>query len=149
MAKVNPGEHAGGERRPALTPAVLDGADGAVLTIKEARTGLPTSDGRKAALLVFKETPLDDEDREYVLWLNATDLRALVEQIGDDDSDWPGERVPIVRIRANNPQTGGLVTKYHIAPAEDWEDLLKSRRGGGKSARAVKRGRKAKARAAK
>lgn len=143
MAKVNPGEHGGGEQRPKLVPAVLDNSDGAVLTIKEARTGVPTGDGRKAALLTFKEVPLDDEEREHVLWLNKTDLTILVDKLGDDDEEWVGQRVPVVKVRASNPQTGGYVMKYHIAPADDWDELMT--KGRGRGAATAKR-RRAKAR---
>ncbi len=119
MAKVDVAAHGGGgERRPPLTPEVLGSPDVAVLTIHEARTGLPTESGRKAAFVVFAETP------DYNYWLNKTGIAALVERLGDDDANWPGQKVPLLQVRVTNPQTGQPTWKFHVAAPEDWDDLL-------------------------
>lgn len=125
--KINPQEYGGkGERKPPLTPEVLGDADVAVLTISAVRAGIVTADGRKTAVVEFEEKP------DYVYWLNKTNLANLVERFGDDTDDWVGERIPLVRVRVNNPSTGRLTTKYHVADPEDWDEILaeaKRRRG--------------------
>jgi hypothetical protein len=119
MPKINPAEYGGqGERKPPLTPPVLGNADAAVLTIANVRADITTGDGRKTALLEFSEQP------DYVFWLNKTGIESLVARLGDNTDDWVGERVPLVRVRVNNPATGKMVVKYQVADAEDWDDLL-------------------------
>ena len=117
MATVNLSEYGSGEYRPKLTPEVLGSPERAVLTILEARTGIETGDGRKAALLVFEEYP------DHAYWLNKTGISTLVEQIGGDDSDWIGQRVPLIRVHTSNPTTGNPVVTFHVAPLAEWDEL--------------------------
>ena len=118
MAKVDPNEYGSGEQRAKLTPEVLGSPETAVLTVQEARTGIETVDGRRAALLVFEEQP------DHVYWLNKTGISTLVERLGGDDSDWIGRQVPLIRVQASNPSTGGSVVTFHVAPLTEWDELL-------------------------
>ncbi|MEE8177714.1 MAG: hypothetical protein V3T65_06945 [Acidobacteriota bacterium] len=117
MGRVNPDDYGGGERQPKLTPEVV-GTDRAVLTVMEAHTGITTGDGRKAAFLSFREFP------DHVLWLNKSGITRLVEQLGENDEDWLGQLVPLVKVRNPNPQTGGYVVKYEPAIKEEWDETL-------------------------
>ena len=118
MAIVNTNDYGSGEQREKLTPEVLGSPEMAVLTIQEARTGIETGDGRKAALLVFEEYP------DHAYWLNKTGISTLVERLGEDDIDWIGQKVPLTRVHASNPTTGGSVVTFHVAPLPEWEKLL-------------------------
>ena len=117
MSKVDTGAYGGGRQRPNLNPDMLRDADSAVLTIDDAQTGITTSDGRTAAVLEFREFP------GYAFWLTAGGVKALVKQLGDDDEEWVGAKIPIVRVRVNNPSTGRKVIKYHVADPDDWNDI--------------------------
>ena len=121
MAKVDLNEYGSSEQRPKLTPQLLGSPATAVLTVQEARTGIETSGGRKAALLVFEEYP------DHAYWLNKTGISTLVERLGSDDSEWVGQRVPLVRVHASNPTTGESVETYHVAPLVEWDELQSSR----------------------
>ena len=114
--KVDPGAHTG-DRRPVLTPEMLHDADSAVLTIAEAETGIDIGD-RVAARLAFKEFPGVDH------WLAFTSIKTLVKKLGDDDEGWVGKKVPLIRVRVNNPRTGEKVVKLHVADTEDWGPIL-------------------------
>ena len=117
MAKVDPNEYGSGEQRAKLTPEVLGSPETVVLTVQEARTGIETGDGRRAALLVFEEHP------DYAYWLNKTGISTLVERLGGDDDDWIGRQVPLIRVHASNPTTGGSVETFHVAPITEWDEL--------------------------
>ena len=118
MAKVNPNEYGSGEHREKLTPQVMGSPETIVLTVQEARTGIETVDGRKAALLVFDEFP------DHAYWLNKTGISTLVERLGGDDNDWVGQRVPLIRVEASNPTTGVSVVTFHVATLIEWDELL-------------------------
>lgn len=118
MANVDPNEYGSGEQRAKLTPEVLGNPETVVLTVQEARTGIETGVGRKAALLVFQEHP------EHIYWLNKTGISTLVERLGGDDNDWIGRQVPLRRVHASNPTTGGSVVTFHVAPLTEWDELL-------------------------
>ena len=117
MANVDPNEYGSGEQRAKLTPEVLGSPETVVLTVQEARTGIETGDGRRAALLVFEEHP------DYAYWLNKTGISTLVERLGGDDDDWIGRHVPLIRVHASNPTTGGSVETFHVAPLTEWDEL--------------------------
>ena len=42
---------------------------------------------------------------------------------GGDDDDWIGRQVPLVRVHASNPTTGGSVETFHVAPLTEWDEL--------------------------
>lgn len=117
MTNVDPNEYGSDEQRAKLTPEVLGSPETVVLTVQEARTGIETSDGRRAAFLVFEEHP------DHAYWLNKTGISTLVERLGGDDDDWIGRQVPLVRVHASNPTTGGSVETFHVAPLTEWDEL--------------------------
>lgn len=118
MGKVDPNAYGGGgERKPSLRPTDAGGKDTLVLTVADARMGIVV-DGRTTGLLEFEEFP------EHVQWVNKTDVKSLVEALGDDDAKWRGKRVPLLKVRQNNPSTGKPVEKYMVAPAEDWDEIF-------------------------
>lgn len=136
MGKVNPQDYGSGEQRPKLTPEVLGNKDLAVLTVESVHLDIKTGDGRTSGFLVFKERP------EHAYWLNMGGITMLVTRLGDESDDWIGEKVPLVKTRVQNPQTGGKVVKYHVADEEDWDDAIeaaKPKRRGKKRAPAKKK----------
>lgn len=56
-----------------------------------------------------------------VIWPNMTSLRTLVEKFGDDDVNWVGKTVPLVKVLSDNPRTGGRVTSLWVAGRNDEE----------------------------
>ena len=118
MTIVNPNDYGGTDLREKLTPEVLGNPEMVVLIIEEARTGIETGDGRKAAFLVFEEYP------DHAYWLNKRGVTALVARFGGDDSEWIGESVPLVRVHTSNPTTCDPVVAFHVAPPREWDDIL-------------------------
>jgi len=79
------------------------------------------------------------EHGEHVLWLNTHSVRALVTKFGDDDDNWIGQTVPLVKTRTENPRSGDAVLSLWVAGADDisaWETIAgesatpKRKRGG-------------------
>jgi len=128
MARVDPKDYGSGDQREKLTPEVLGSPERAVLAIQEARTGIETVDGRTAAYLVFEEYP------DHAYWLNKTGISTLVERLGGDDSDWIGQRVPLLRMNTSNPATGSSVVAFRVAPLREWDELLAENGKGADSA---------------
>lgn len=94
MAKVDASEF--GKSRPKLLPDDLEG-DVAILTIAKFETvdlqDDEAEDGkRRSATLSFEETG------DKVLWLNKTQIDALVERLGDESDDWTGKKVPVEKV---------------------------------------------------
>ena len=96
MGKVS-GEQFG-KSRAKITPEDLEG-DVAILTIAsyeqmelddaEAEGGKRTS-----AVLTFQETG------DKVIWLNKTQVDALIARLGDESDDWAGQKVPVEKVVA-------------------------------------------------
>jgi hypothetical protein len=51
---------------------------------------------------------------EVPFGLNATNLQHLIDKIGDDTDKWPGKKLTMQKVKANNPQTGKLVDSIRI-----------------------------------
>ena len=122
MGHVDPGSY-GSPKGPTLTVEVLKGADIAVLTVRETNMGIVTSIG-KSAMLKFREFP------EYAFWLNKKSVQNLCDALGTDDNDWVGQRVALVKVRNTNPRDGSIVTKYEVAPANEWQEIFRAARSG-------------------
>ena len=127
MAKVNSSEFG----RVALRPEDIEG-DAAILTVERVERG--TWQGQKRMMLHYKELPGKTH------FLNATGVKALVEHLGDDDDHWVGLRVPVVKARTDNPQTGEPMTVVWIATADDalWNRAGSKARPAGRGRRAAR-----------
>lgn len=119
MTKINLSDYSSG--RPKLTPEDLDG-DTAILTVESTESvtvGEESSpkDQQEKLLLLFEEF----EDRP--LWLNVTQIRTLVDRLGDDDENWKGEKVPVESHVAL--YRGQEYPKVRVVPTERWDAALK------------------------
>lgn len=106
-------------RRPTLDPDDIPG-DKAVLTIGSVEE-VELND-RNALVLEFKEFP----GRAH--WLNATQIDALIEQLGNEETAWVGKRIPVEKVKVKNPRTNEKVIKVYVCDPDDWEDVLKAAR---------------------
>ncbi|MCL6507656.1 MAG: hypothetical protein K6T59_11565 [Bryobacteraceae bacterium] len=125
MPKVDPNRY--GNRRPKLTLDDLEGGDYIVLTIAAFDEAVfDDEEGKRVTpFLEFQETG------DKVLFLNATQVRYLVDGFGTDESDeWIGRPIPLeaqtVTFR------GKRFEKLYIAPPERWDQLLAAAGYGGK-----------------
>ncbi len=118
MGKVQTTDY-GGPQAPAFTPELLSGADATVITVAECRSGVKVQD-RLAYGIVSEEYP------DHIWWANKTSLDRIIERLGDDDDEWIGEAIPLVKVRTQDPSRGGAtVVKYWAAGEDDWDDILK------------------------
>lgn len=114
--------------RQKLVPASLRGAKFAVLEITDAvqvdarrgenkRTGEPVYE--PAVALAYKEFPRN------IHWLNKMGVNILCDVFGDDESQWVGNKVPVVvQENVTNPTEGGASDMLWIANADEWEKLF-------------------------
>lgn len=111
-------EDGGTERHPALTMADFQGADRAVVTVVDAQE-IRFPD-RVQVMVRYHEFP------ERVHWLNVSQTGNMVNRYGADLDDWIGKRVPLVRTLATNPRNGESAYKPYVAPAHEWDSLLRA-----------------------
>lgn len=128
MAKVTPRGSRMLVGKEAIELADLQNAEVAVLTVKEVDTNISTSLNRRSSAVVFEEVP------NRFMWLDAGGEHAMVAHLGDEDTDWVGQPVPVVKVTRVNPQTDRPVTKYVVADADDWKEILKQDAKGKKKA---------------
>lgn len=63
------------------------------------------------------------EPPDYILFLTSGDLREMVERLGDETDDWLGKRVVLELV--NRSYQGRPYEKYAVAPATEWDDVLR------------------------
>lgn len=80
----------------------------------------PDRDDGKRVTLVLQS----DEYPDRGFWLNKTGMKTLIEKIGGRPSQWIGEKVPLVRVRVNNPQTGKVQESLQVASPAEWDDVM-------------------------
>ena len=115
MTKVNVGDFS--KSRPVLSPDMFPKADVIPFTIATVdRVAFSADDGEQQRIVLTSE-----EHGENVLWLNVTGIKALVAKLGDNDDQWIGTTIPLVKVRTNNPRTKEQVTVLWVAGAKDAE----------------------------
>jgi len=114
-----------GSKEPKIEPDDLEG-DAAILTVARVERTEFEQDGtaKKAVKLYFEETG------DKVMFLTSkTDVGAVVQNLGESVSKWPGKRVPVEvvirKFRGNDHH------KVVPIPADDWEEALTPKRGKG------------------
>jgi hypothetical protein len=98
-------------------------ADATVLTIADAeQTQFRESPGQPAknkVALTFAEFP------DHVYYVNVTGVRNLCDKLGNDETEWAGKRVPLVKTQANDPRTPGkTVTSLWVAGVNQWDSII-------------------------
>lgn len=124
-----------GERQPKLKPADLGRADTAVLRVSRAQVidandPESASGTRKAVVLEFSEFP------GQAYWPNRVSTITMIDLLGEEESDWIGKRVPLVKARTKNPKTKKTVEVLWIADKESWPEIMRAygKRAAGKRA---------------
>lgn len=86
------------------------------------------------------------KSREYEkgFFLNKSGLRTVVEQYGDVPARWVGKRIPLVKVRVNNPKTHKQQESLQVAAADEWDKITGAGSRGSRSSngRASSRGKK-------
>ena len=136
-----------GGSRLSLKAETIKPANATVITIKDVEkvtvADPDRDDGKRTALVLSSE-----EYADKGFWLNKSGLKTLIEKIGDKPSDWIGEKVPLVVVRVNNPQTGGIQPSLQVAAPAEWDEVLDAFSGNTRTRRApakktaAKRGKK-------
>lgn len=100
----------------ALKPEHIAPADTAVVTVAD--VDQVDLDDRSPIVLHSHEYP------DLSIWLNKTGTRTLIEKLGAKPAQWIGERVPLVVVRVNNPQTKQSQKSLQVAPPGEWADIF-------------------------
>lgn len=111
-----------------LVPGTLRGARFAIVEITDAvqvdaRRGNSKVGGEPqyepAVVLRYKEFP------NRIHWLNKAGVNILCDVFGEDESAWPGNRIPIVvKEDVKNPTAGSKQDMLWVANADEWEKLF-------------------------
>jgi len=96
------------------TRIVLTVTDVEEVEIPDGRTG---EAGRKALAIKSAEFP----DTPY--WPNGTSINILCDVLGENEEKWIGKKIPLEKVRANNPQTGREQDSLWVAKQENWGDF--------------------------
>ena len=133
-----------GGTRASLKAENIGKATATVITVTDVeRVEVPDADrddGKRVSLILHSE---EYPDRGF--WLNKSGIKTLIEKVGGRPADWIGEKVPLVRVRVNNPRSGKVQDSLQVASPAEWDDVMdafsgSSRRRPAKTA--AKRGRK-------
>lgn len=125
MAKVP--QEARQSGKPQLAPKVCGGAEIVVVTIASVEWRKSSFKNANQPVLTFEEFP------EHELRVGKRGTDRLCQQLGDDDADWIGGRVPLAKNREEVGTNTYIV--YQIAPVEEWAALLKANKAATKKSR--------------
>ncbi len=104
---------------PKLTQDDIEGGDVAVFTVASYEEGTWTEgdEQQHSAFLTFEETG------DKRLYLNVTQMDALIERYGDDSDAWIGQPVPVEKV-----VTTYGTRKYHkvwvVIDTDAWDDIF-------------------------
>jgi hypothetical protein len=105
-------------QRPKLTPESLDRRARVAVRVLEAGA-FKKADARQRFVYWIST----QEPKDHILFLNGNDLREIVESLGDETDKWPGELVVLELVERN--YRGKSYEKYAVAPAPEWNDVLR------------------------
>lgn len=104
-------------KREKLTPESLDHAERVAIRVLSAGAFDRNNVGT-FTFWISSHTPPD-----HILFLNAGDLRQVVERLGDDTDAWAGQLVVLELVKRQ--WRGKDYQKYVVAPAAEWDDVLR------------------------
>ena len=112
-----------------MVPSTLRGASSAVLTIKEVAE-VDSFRGKNPVTGEDEFEPtivlLFEEIQNRVFWSNVVGTNILLDQYGEDETQWPGKKVPlIVKEGVINPKTKKRSDMLWIASADEWDALFR------------------------
>lgn len=146
MAKVNKDDF--GKRRPKLVVEDLDGGEATALTMASVeRVTMDDGDGKRHSLAItFEETG------DKVYWPNVSSIGLIIDEYGDDDDDWIGKPLPL--MRNTGTFKGQKYENLQVPERALWDEIFTdmgfkvptSKRVTAKPAKAVKTTKKARGR---
>lgn len=109
-------------QRPKLTPKSMGGIARVAVRILDSgsfsKPGLKQGARPRSVFWISTVEP-----RDHIMFLTADDLRQMVERLGDETERWNGERVVLELV--NRSFEGRSYEKYAVAPAPQWDDVLR------------------------
>lgn len=122
--------------RDPLKISDIGDADVAVVTIADVEQTEMNAGGEMRPKLILKTEEFPDKD----YFVNVTGVRILVGKLGANEVRWIGQRVPLVRTTAQNPQNRNKPQPaLHIADGDRWDDLIAQYDGKGRRGRPAKK----------
>ena len=120
---INTRDYGKRQKLDAATVFTKKGQNAIVLRVSDARqVDIPDKEQesgfRRSIVVNFEEFP------DHAYWPNNTGVLSLVEMLGDEETQWKGERVPLILANTTNPQTGRPTKSVWVAAPEDWDDIL-------------------------
>jgi hypothetical protein len=71
--------------------------------------------------------------------VNVTGVRNLCDKLGNDETEWIGKRVPLVKTESKDPRNGGgVVTSLWVAGVAQWDSIVGKADGKAKAPAAKK-----------
>jgi hypothetical protein len=91
-----------------------------IATVEEAEVDDDEKEGgkRQSLVLTFNETG------DKSLWLNVTQLKHLIAQMGDDARKWLGQKIPVEKVKASFK--GKSFDKVYVMDADGWDNAFKA-----------------------
>ncbi len=106
-------------QRPKLTPESLDRMARVAVRILDSGDFTKGEGSRQRFVFwISTHTPPD-----HIMFLNGADLREVVERLGDETDNWRGKTVVLELV--NRTYNGRAYEKYVVAPAAEWDDVLR------------------------
>lgn len=106
--------------RAKLIPESLNRLARVVIRVLAAGSFTKPSGRNETSLTYWLST---QEPPDHIMFLTRGDLGQLVKRLGDETDTWPGQRVVLELI--NRSYEGRSYEKYAVAPAEEWDDVLR------------------------
>lgn len=111
-----------GKSRPKLEPSDLEEEAAILLLATAEQLDLDDDemeDGKRRSLVVtFEETG------EKALWLNKTQVEAVMAYYGDDTDNWIGKPIPVEKAKVKFGND--TYHKVRICAEDDWADVFKA-----------------------
>lgn len=111
----------GYQRKPALRPEDLGGADYCVSSITEVQDNIPVTDpnGRKKYKMRIRVAAFPERN----FWPNATSRANLEKKLGRDTRGWVGGRIVLEVVEVDDPD-GQPVLSVWVAEPKEWQRLI-------------------------
>lgn len=112
---------------PSLSDVLAEqkGVDTAVVTIAAVKDQQFTDAQRGPRLALVIVTEEYPDNAYFPSTGKGGGVDRLYDKLGENQARWVGERIALVRVPdVFNPSTGTKSDKFHVAPVEEWDDIL-------------------------
>jgi hypothetical protein len=113
---INKGDYS--QKRAGLKADMIGKANRVIGTVEKVEeVEVPdnrTNEPRKALAITFAEF------RDNPYWPNGTSIGILCDVLGNDETKWVGKKIPLEKVRTNNPTTGQKMDGLWVMDKDEW-----------------------------